>query len=140
MRAFRPVTLCILAVGFAAAPASAQDDKIADAEEAALAWLAIVDEGDYGGSWDEAARFFKGRVPRSRWQDAARAARGPQGALDSRGVRSSQYETELPGAPEGKYVVVQYDSSFANNRSAIETISLVLDGDRGWRVTGYFIR
>ncbi len=139
MRAFRPVTLCILAIGIAGL-ASAQDDKIAVAEEAALAWLATVDEGNYGGSWDEAARFFKGQVSRSRWQDGARAARGPQGALDSRNVRSSQYETELPGAPEGEYVVVQYDSSFANNRSAIETISLVLDGDRGWRVTGYLVR
>ena len=134
------LTLCVLAVGLAGLPASAQDDKIAVAEEVALEWLALVDEGDYGGSWDEAARMFKGQVSRSRWQDAARRARDPQGALDSRSVRSSQYETELPGAPEGEYVVVQYDSSFANNRAAIETISLVLDGDRGWRVTGYFIR
>ena len=139
MGTVRP-TLCVLAVGLAGLTASAQEDKVAVAEGVALEWLAMVDEGDYGGSWDEGARMFKGQVSRSRWQDAARGARGPQGALDSRSLRSRQYETELPGAPDGEYVVVQYDSSFANNRSAIETVSLVLDGDRGWRVTGYFIR
>jgi hypothetical protein len=36
-----------------AAPARAQDaDKVAKAEAAALAWLALTDAGDYPHSWD----------------------------------------------------------------------------------------
>lgn len=34
----------------------------------------------------------------------------------------------------------QYDTSFENKRSAVETIVPTLDKDAQWRVSGYFIR
>ncbi len=53
---------------------------------------------------------------------------------------SKLYATSLPGAPKGQYVVVQYKTSFANKPSAIETITPMLEKDKKWRVSGYYIK
>jgi len=45
-----------------------------------------------------------------------------------------------PGAPDGEYVVIQYDSSFENKTEAVETVTPMLDPDGVWRVSGYYIR
>jgi hypothetical protein len=57
-----------------------------------------------------------------------------------RTVKSKQYATSLPGAPDGEYVVVQYETSFHNKKSSIETITPMLDRDGKWRVSGYYIK
>ena len=66
--------------------------------------------------------------------------REPLGALAWRNLRSAQRLTELPGAPDGQYVVMQFDSSFANKKTAIETVTFVLEADGQWKSTGYFIK
>lgn len=60
--------------------------------------------------------------------------------MQSRKLKSATYTKTLPGAPDGEYVVIQYDSSFVNKKSAVETVTPMLDKDGKWRVSGYFIR
>ena len=48
--------------------------------------------------------------------------------------------TELPGAPDGEYVVFQFDTQFERKRAAVETVTPMCDPDGSWRVSGYFIR
>ena len=48
--------------------------------------------------------------------------------------------TELPGAPDGEYVVFQFDTQFERKRAAVETVTPMRDPDGSWRVSGYFIR
>src|SRR3990172_8443962 len=45
-----------------------------------------------------------------------------------------------PGAPDGQYVVIQYETSFERKSSAIETITPIREKDGKWRVAGYYIR
>jgi uncharacterized protein DUF4019 len=120
----------------------AQDtaDKTKAAQEAAEAWLRFVDSGDYSQSWVEASSLSRSHVTEKEWEQQIHAARGPLGALISRKLKSAQYKTELPGAPDGEYVVIRYDTSFANKKEAIETVTPLLDKDGKWRVSGYFIR
>ena len=120
--------------------AMAQDKNIEAAKKGAESWLAIVDKGDYAASYDEAASIFKLAVTKEDWLQKVRAARGPLGKVISRKLKGAQYKTSLPGAPDGEYVVIQYDTSFDNKRSAVETITPTLDKDAQWRVSGYFIR
>jgi hypothetical protein len=69
------------------------------------------------------------------------ATRAPLGKLISRSVKSAAYKTSLPGMPDGKYVVIQYETAFEHKKSAIETVTPSLGEDgRQWRVSGYFIR
>ena len=60
--------------------------------------------------------------------------------MKSRELQSKQYTTSLPGAPDGQYVVVQYKTSFANRKSATETVTPMFDKDKKWRVSGYYIK
>jgi len=115
-------------------------DKNEAAKKSAESWLAVVDKGDYAASYDEAASIFKLAITKEDWLQKVRAARGPLGKMISRKLKRMQYETTLPGAPDGEYVVIQYDTSFENKRSAVETITPTLDKDGQWRVSGYFIR
>jgi hypothetical protein len=107
---------------------------------ASLTWLALVDAGRYNESWQEAARFFKAAVTNQQWRVSMAAYRKPLGRLITRTLKSKTYATSLPGAPDGEYVVIQYATTFENKKSAIETITPMLDGDGRWRVSGYFIK
>ncbi len=114
------------------------------AEEAAVAsaqkWLSLVDKGKYAESWDEAAGYLKSVVTKQTWVESLQAYRKPLGKLISRKPISKQYATTLPGAPDGEYVVIQFETSFQNKQSAIETVTPMLDKDGTWRVSGYYIR
>jgi len=68
------------------------------------------------------------------------SAREPLGKVLWRKVKSATYTKTLPGAPDGEYVVIQYDTSFEHKQSAVETITPMLDQDGKWRVSGYFIK
>lgn len=107
---------------------------------AADAWLKLVDAGQYGGSWDDAARLFKDAMSKADWEKALRGARSPLGKVVSRKVLSRTYAESLPGAPDGKYVVLRYQASFENKKAATETVTPMLDKDGRWRVSGYFIK
>lgn len=69
-----------------------------------------------------------------------RASRDPLGKVLTRKLKSATYAKTLPGAPDGEYVVIQYESSFEHKQSAIETVTPMLDKDRSWRVSGYYIK
>ena len=110
------------------------------AKQSAEAWLALVDSGKYANSWDEAAQLFKAALTKDQWESALRTVRDPLGKLGTRNLKSANYTKTLPGAPDGEYVVMQYETSFANKGSAVETIVPMLDKDGKWRISGYFIK
>ncbi len=121
-------------------PAVAQSAIEQAATASAKQWLALVDAGNYAGSWDEAAAMFKNAVSKEEWAKMLNGSRAPLGKLQSRQVISAKYETSLPGAPDGEYVVMQFSSSFEHKKSAVETVTTQLDKDAKWRLAGYFIR
>ncbi len=118
----------------------AQGNATSQAQKAAESWLALVDQHSYADSWEQAASIFRGAVSKQQWQKAVGSVRDPMGKVVSRKLKSAQFTTTLPGAPDGKYVVIQYETSFENKKSAVETITPMLDKDGQWRVSGYFVR
>lgn len=128
--------LVLLSTGAAAQ----ESGDVAAAVGAAQAWLAKVDAGAYAESWVDAAMYFKGAVTREQWERSLQAVRAPLGNRLSRQVQSKTYKRELPGAPDGEYVVIQFQTAFENKRSAIEVVTPMKDADGAWRVSGYFIR
>lgn len=110
------------------------------AQTAAESWLKLMDKGEYAESWGQAASIFKSAIAEEQWAQQARAAREPLGKMTSRTFKSADYETSLPGAPDGEYVVIQFSASFANKKDAVETVTPMLDKDGKWRVSGYYIK
>jgi hypothetical protein len=136
-------SILVLAVLSGGGVGTAQADEqaaVEPAKKSTEAWLKLVDDGKYGDSWEQASTLFKDQVTPEGWAQMVGPTRKPLGALLSRNFKSAKYATTLPGAPDGQYVVLQYDTSFANKKAAVETITPMLDKDGQWRVSGYYIK
>jgi hypothetical protein len=128
----------LLTVLSSAAQTNTKPEQLA--QRSAEVWLDLVDSGKYAESWQEASSLFKAAIGKDDWQNKLRTTRDPFGKMLSRKLKSATYKTTAPGAPDGEYVVIQYDSSFEHKRSAVETVTPMLDKDGKWRVAGYFIK
>ena len=138
-----PKTICLILAVFAFAVCAVRADE-SDKKNAAIAaatsWLKLVDEGKYSESWMEAAAYFKSAVTQQQWDQSLQAVRRPLGSRLSRSVQNATYTKALPGAPDGEYVVIQFTTSFANKKTAIETVTPLLEKDGTWKVSGYYIK
>jgi Protein of unknown function (DUF4019) len=121
-------------------PALGNEKAEKQALEASQKWLSFVDNGQYAEGWEMAAQYFRNTVSKEKWQQSLSVVRKPLGHVVKRTLKSKQYATSLPGAPDGEYVVIQYETAFANKKSSVETITPMLDKDGQWRVSGYYIR
>lgn len=117
-----------------------QAEIFKQAETAAKAWVALTDAGKYGESWERAGTYFKTGISKNTWETGVRSLRAPLGSVKARELKSTEYATSLPGAPDGEYVVIQYETQFENKKSAQETITPMREKDGSWKVSGYFIR
>ena len=139
----KPTSMLLLVLSVLAMPvsrATAQVEPGQVAQQSAETWLALIDSGKYAESWQDAAQLFKSHVTKDQWQSALKATRLPLGKLQSRKVKSTTLAKTLPGAPDGQYVVIQYDSSFEHKQSAVETVTPMLDKNGQWKVAGYYIK
>lgn len=121
----------------AAAPVLVPSEAEVQAAAAAAPWLALVDHGEFAQCWETAAGPFRESVERREFIQRLGTMRKPLGKLVARQLESRTYVTKLPGVPEGCYVVLQYKSSFERRQTATETVRLMFDRDRQWRVMGY---
>jgi hypothetical protein len=140
----RLVAALVLACLVTASKSLAADDADAavkqEAQKAAASWLSLVDAAKYPDSWSSAASVFRKAVTQQQWQAAVQSVRDPLGKVKTRKLKSATYSTSLPGAPDGEYVVIQYQTTFEHKQSAIETVTPMRDADGRWRVSGYYIR
>lgn len=141
VRRWQAVLLVAVVLSLGSSPVLAEKMTAQDeAEAAAKAWLAVVDEGHYGESWDAASALFREEVTKAEWETMVQSAREALGAVGSRTLESARFARQLPGAPDGEYVVLQYQSEFENQASVMETITPQRQDDGSWAVSGYYIR
>lgn len=132
------VTIGLIFSGITALAADSK--KEAAALSAAEKWLAMIDNEKYAESWKEAAELFRNAVQPQQWEQSIQAVRKPMGKLISRKVKTKAYKTSLHSAPDGEYVVIQFETSFENKKVAVETVTPMMDKDGIWRVSGYYIK
>lgn len=122
-------------------PADGAEIKPEDAAQPpATEWLALVDAEKYLESWEAMSPGFKKEVSKRKWKSTIEKVRAPLGQFTSRKLKSAEYSKELPGAPEGEYVVLQYESAFARKPAATEKVTLILGQDLIWRVSSYAVK
>ena len=110
------------------------------AQAAADAWLALIDSTSYAASWQQAAPMFQQQISEAQWTQTLQSVRGPLGAFQSRAPQKREYRTAIPGAPEGKYVIVTYGSNYTQLAAAVETVTLTKTDAGEWKVVEYYIR
>ena len=134
------------AVGYFIDPASGAKiplaERLGGPEIGVLAgtWLAGIDAEKYSQSWKDTAQFFQKAITEGGWSDALTKFRKPLGEMKSRKLLEAKSTKSLPGAPDGEYVVMQFDTSFAVKGKAVETVTFMLEKDGLWKAVGYFIR
>jgi len=132
-------SLLVIASIALAFPTCANEADENAAVAASKQWLSVADKGRYGQCWDQSASFFKANVKKKDFEAKLKASRGQFGDLVSRKLKTKQFTTTMPGAPDGKYVVIQYDTSFSQKESAVETITPMFDKG-AWKVSGYYVK
>lgn len=110
------------------------------AQAAVEPWLALVDAGNFAESWQKLDPAFAKRVGKKKWVTSLAEIRGRAGKLVSRKLKSAESTKELPGAPEGEYVVLQFETVFAQKHASTEKVTLILGRDLNWRVAGYAVK
>jgi hypothetical protein len=132
----------VLALCFCSSVTSADEieTKETEAINASKAWLEIIDNGNYALSWKQASEYFRNALGSEQWEQMLSTVRKPLGKIVKRTVKSKQYSKTLPGLPDGEYVMIQYETEFEHKKSAIETVTPMLEKDGKWRVSGYFIK
>jgi len=138
-------TVCILSVlvlslslwGIAV---HAEDSLEKAATAAAETWLSHVDAGDYAGSWREASAYVQGAITEQAWIASLNGVRTPLGQRLSRQLKQVQHTQSMPGAPDGDYVVMQFDTRFANKQAAVETVTFLQEKKGEWKAAGYYIK
>jgi len=133
-----PVVLGLaLAASFVEA---AEQEREAVAQGEALLWLSLVDSNKYDQSWQEMSPAFRKEVSKRKWKSTVTTIRKPLGKVVARKPKSAVYTKELPGAPEGEYVVAKFETTFDRRPAAVETVTLVLGTDLDWRVSSYSLK
>jgi len=107
-------------------------------DDRAKQWLTLVDDANYADSYKQMGAMATGKILADAWAQKIRDARGPLGAMASRSLKDVKMSKTLPGAPDGQYATIRYDSAFAHKAAAVETVVLS-SGKDGWSVVGYFI-
>ncbi|HEX5412209.1 MAG TPA: DUF4019 domain-containing protein [Terriglobia bacterium] len=104
-----------------------------------MKWLALLDEGDYGKSWELSAKPFQSSVSKAGWIVGMTKARRFYGRVLSRKFETSTYAANPPGFAPGEYEILRFAVSFRAQGAATEVVSMELQDDGKWLVAGYHI-
>ena len=140
MRAIRRSVLVVTPLLSVLDGAHGQGDPEKAATAAATAWLSLIDDGRYAEGWKQASKYFQGVVSEPQWVSSLGGARRPLGKLVSRSLTGAVSRNTVPGAPDGHYVIMQFEASFGQKKSAVETVTFLREADGAWKAAGYYIR
>jgi hypothetical protein len=132
--------VCLALAFQALAQTSENSQKEKEGLAAADSWLKLVDSKQYDQSWKEGSESFRKAVSSDQWVRQLETVRTPLGSVGTRKLKAVRYTRQLPGVPDGDYVIVQYDTTFDGRGPSVETLVPMKDKDGQWRVSGYFIK
>jgi hypothetical protein len=130
------ITMTLLLAACGPSPAEVQHARAAEAR--AREWLAQIDAGDYGGSWETAARLFQARVTKEEWEARVWRVHPGLGRATGRELVAAKYTAAVPWEPPGEHVFVQYRISYGG-RASVESLTMRLDAEQ-WKTLSYLIR
>jgi hypothetical protein len=124
----------------AASPPVTAPDADPEAWRAAAAWLVLMDSRQYEDSWQQAGRAFQRGISAQDWARQAAAIRERLGDPEARELIDTHTVTDPPDMPAGDYLRIRYEFRCSRAAKIRETVFLVREPDRGWRVVGYSVQ
>jgi protein TonB len=110
------------------------------AQQAADAWLKLMDEGKASESWEAAAQGLKAKVSKESWERHQRyfaEQAKEQWIIKSRKLKKAAFVKSLPSTRGQEGIVLEYESTLENAGPVTESVELVLEHDQMWRVAMY---
>jgi Protein of unknown function (DUF4019) len=103
------------------------------------AWLKLVDQNKFDDSWNNASTTLKMIMSQKEWSKYLDKVRKPLGNATARGMVQQRTAVNPPGVPQGEYVVIFYQTNYANKKG-LEEIILIKESDGKWRPMSYYIK
>src|SRR5262249_54270223 len=132
--------MLVLSLSLWCSAVHAEDTFAQGATAAAETWLRQMDAGDYAGSWRETSASMQRAITEQAWSASLTRVRMPLGNVVSRQLKQVQHTRLRPGAPHGDSVVMQFDTRFDNNHTAVETVTFIQEKKGEWKAAGYYIK
>jgi hypothetical protein len=113
-----------------------KDAVISDSQK----WLALIDDGDFQGSWDSLSQLAKSFL---RWEDYRRVTanfRSKHGGVYQRVLKRVWHTSDWPHAPEGDYVGVEYESRMRFDEDRVIEFTVLAYEDGAWKVLAHQFR
>lgn len=100
-------------------------------------WLAMVDDGDFQGSWNDLSQICKSMVPWETYRWAAADFRSKHGGVHERVLKRVWYTSDWRHSPEGDYVGVEYESRMRFDKDQVIEYTVLAYEDGKWRVVAH---
>jgi hypothetical protein len=139
-RLARAIFLCGCLLPLAIPATSQVNHAGPEAREAAERWIDWLAADDFETTWEEAGELFRVGNTLEDWAVQAAAGNTQIGENLTRELLELRGVTDPPSAPPGDYVHIRYQSEFSLVGPATEIVVLMHEGERGWRVVGYFVQ
>ena len=97
-------------------------------------WLALMDGGDYAGTWRTASPLFRGLVSEAEWVGRCVKIRKPLGKVIARKFKKSG------STGFGKFFKAQFATRFDGGFDALETVTFSRQADGSWKAFTYIVR
>ena len=132
--------LSILSAGCASHSAAKAERRAHenDARAAALDWLKLLDDGDYGEAFEWEAQDFRMSKTQRQFVRYMQGRRAPFGQTLSRSFVGAARLHKFVGVPEGDYQSIIFKTAFEKKSPTAERVILVKQ-EVGWRVIDYRI-
>jgi hypothetical protein len=143
MSTMKPLCRWIAAMTFALAAGGARAQAELDTTpglQAARGWLAQMDAGSYGVSYEGAAPALRAVVTKIQWEKDLVRVREPLGGVVNRKIRQAACTRGTPADPEADVCLIQYNTQFENRPLGDEQLTLLRGRDGAWRVAAYQLR
>ena len=103
-------------------------------------WLALIDDGDFQGSWNNLSQLAKSFL---QWEDYRRATanfRSERGGVYERVLKRVWYTPDWPHSPKGDYLGVEYESRMRFDKDRVIELTVLAYEDGKWRVLAHQFR
>ncbi|MEO5714252.1 MAG: DUF4019 domain-containing protein [Luteolibacter sp.] len=106
----------------------------------AQTWLCALDSGGFLKTWEQAAEVFRTQVTPDQWRQAQNALRKHLGEPKFRKLKNVTEATSLSDAPDGRYLVMQFETVFASEKRLSELVTFQQEKDGIWRAAACSIK
>jgi Protein of unknown function (DUF4019) len=100
-------------------------------------WLALIDGGDFQGSWDNLSQLCKSFVPWEDYRWVTANFRSKHGGVYERVLKRVWYTSEWLHSPDGDYVGVEYESKMRFDKDRVKEFTVLVYEDGKWRVVAH---